>query len=126
MNLPNNINESIEEFQKNDIENDLDYKMLLQQKQQLEKLKSDKLEVYNRLEQLYKDLQHSQNYNELLRFIEKNGTKLQDTLTLEGQQNRSQSKLLDVEIEWEKYGVNLAEYILEDEELLALYHSGLL
>ncbi|EDO18754.1 hypothetical protein Kpol_1028p27 [Vanderwaltozyma polyspora DSM 70294] len=124
---PDGISDSIKKFQERDITENEDYLVLLQQRDILEKKLLDRRFLAKQLQLLYHQLDKTHNYQEFVDVLMNNRELLRNIFTLEGHLKRSKYSVnLDVEIDWQKFGLDIMEYITNDDKLLALYNDGLL
>lgn len=127
MSIPEAMNDSVREFQGQGMENNDDYLVLLQQKNVLEKKLLERQFFTKQLQLLYLQLDKTRNYQEFEDVLMNSRQLLIDIFTLEGQTKRSYGLTTsDVNIDWCKFGLDIYEYVTNDDELLSLYNDGLL
>lgn len=127
MSIPEAMNDSVREFQGQGMENNDDYLVLLQQKNVLEKKLLERQFFTKQLQLLYLQLDKTRNYQEFEDVLMNSRQLLIDIFTLEGQTKRSYGLITsDINIDWCKFGLDIYEYVTNDDELLSLYNDGLL
>lgn len=122
---PDSVRESVEEFQKRSLCEDVDYSMLSHQKDFLDNKLLQKKYFNKQLLLLYSQLERTRNYQEFVDVLMNNRSLLREIFTLEGQSFTS--SLVEPELDLSfKFGIDVQEYINDDDELLALYGDDLL
>lgn len=116
----------VKEFQENELNENEDVRLLTQQKKYLERKLTEKQEFEAHLQQLYDQIDSTKNYQELVDGLANCRELLEQIFTKEGQAKRHPVETDQLEIDWSKYGVDLAAYVAEHEELLKSYHDGML
>lgn len=119
---------TVNEFQEQDLGENIDYKVLKQQEGHLSKL-IDRQDTFTRkLQLLYEKLDAVKNYEEFTDLLINNTSLLREIFSLENSQ-RKQHPLnqLAPSIDWSKYGLhNISDYIIENDDLVSLQNDRLL
>lgn len=122
------VYDSVKEFQDLDLDSDsnsnVDYLTLLQQKSYLENRLLRKKYYTKRLQLLYSQIDKTRNYQEFVDLLMNSRDLLREIFTMEGQDKNAVN--MDLDIDWSKFGLDISEYIANDDQLLALYNDGLL
>ncbi|CAB4254779.1 similar to Saccharomyces cerevisiae YCR082W AHC2 Component of the ADA histone acetyltransferase complex [Maudiozyma barnettii] len=118
--------EYVREFQGKAVEENEDLRALLQQKKYLERKLIEKQEFETKLQQLYDQVDGTKNYQELLNGLSNCRILLSEIFTREGQAKRHPVQSDQIELDWSKYGLDLAAYVTEHEQLLKSYEQGML
>ncbi|SMN20657.1 similar to Saccharomyces cerevisiae YCR082W AHC2 Component of the ADA histone acetyltransferase complex [Maudiozyma saulgeensis] len=116
----------VQEFQGKDLEENEDLRALLQQKKYLERKLVEKQEFETKLQQLYDQIDRTKNYQELVDGLTNCRALLSEIFTREGQAKRNPLQAGQIELDWSKYGLDLAAYVAEHEQLLKSYEQGML
>lgn len=127
MTTPEDTDKTVKDLQEKDIGENVDYQLLKQQETHLNNVLNRQENVTSKLRLLYEKLEGVRNHQEFTDMLANNKTLLREIFTLEGAQ-RNQSTLNHVapNIDWSKYGVDIEDYIAQDDELLSLQDDGLL
>lgn len=124
---PKVIHDFLKEFQNEAIDADLDYCTLKHQKTYLESKLLQKKYLTKRLQLIYSQIDKTRNYQEFVDVLMNSKSLLREIFTLEGQNERLKTvNGSEPEIDWSKYGLDVSQYIANDDHLLALYNDGLL
>lgn len=124
---PKVIHDSLKEFQDEAIDADLDYCTLTHQKTYLESKLLQKKYLTKRLQLIYSQIDKTRNYQEFVDVLMNSKSLLREIFTLEGQNERLKTvNGSEPEIYWSKFGLDVSQYIANDDHLLALYNDGLL
>lgn len=124
---PKVIHDSLKEFQDEAINANLDYCMLTHQKTYLENKLLQRKYLNKRLQLIYSQIDKTRNYQEFVDVLMNSKSLLREIFTLEGQNERLKTMNdSEPEIDWSKYGLDVSQYIANDDHLLALYNDGLL
>lgn len=122
---PSSVHDSVQEFQEQDVGEDVDYSVLAHQKIFLENKLLRKKYFNKQLQLLYSQLERTRNYQEFVDVLMNNRSLLREIFTLEGETERN--PLVEPDVDFcSKFGFNIQEYINNDDQLLSLYSSGLL
>lgn len=116
----------VKKFQDKDLSENEDIKLLAQQKKYLERKLAEKQEFEAHLQQLYDQIDNTKDYQELVDGLTNCRELLEQIFTKEGQARRHPVEADQIEIDWSKYGMDLAAYVAEHEGLLKSYHDGML
>lgn len=119
--------DEIKKLQENDLNENIDYRVMQQQETQLNNISNRQNELIDKLQLLYGKLDAVKNHEEFTDLLANNSSLLREIFTMESCQ-RSESALNHraPNIDWSKYGLDIEDYIADDEELLALRNRGLL
>lgn len=124
---PEVIHDAVKTFQKNAITDDNDFMLLEQYKIHLEKKLLEHKHFSKQLRLLYNQIDKSKNYQEFTDVLMNCKSLLREIFTQEGQQKRtSRFNKFSPEVDFDKYGINIEEYISKNDKLLALQNAGLL
>lgn len=111
-------------FQKQELSQNEDYSTLAQHKSHLEARLLRQQYLGKRLQLLYAQIDKTRNYQEFVDVLMNSRSLLREIFTVEAQSKRASGT--EPEIDWSKFGVDLQEYVANDDELLTLYNNGLL
>lgn len=121
---PQAIQECVREFQEQELASNVDHSVLQQQKGHLEGRLLRERYLTKRLQLLYSQIDKTRNYQEFVDLLMNSRSLLREIFTVEGLSRRARQT--DPEVDWSKFGVDIAEYVAGNDELLALYNDGLL
>ncbi|CCC70061.1 hypothetical protein NCAS_0D04800 [Naumovozyma castellii] len=118
--------DSMTEFQAKPVEENIDYAALMHHKLHLERKLEQQRHFTQQLHLLYAELGKSHNYDEFINVLTENRPLLREIFTLEGSKMRNRTLKQKVDVDWSKYGLDISEYICDNEELWGLFEDGLL
>ncbi|QLL31115.1 hypothetical protein HG536_0A09320 [Torulaspora globosa] len=121
---PQAIQNCVRKFQEQELESNVDHSVLQQQKSQLEGKLLRERYLTKRLQLLYSQIDKTRNYQEFVDLLMNSRSLLREIFTVEGLGRRARHA--DPEVDWSKFGVDIADYVARNDELLALYNDGLL
>ncbi|KAL3231600.1 ADA histone acetyltransferase complex component 2 [Nakaseomyces bracarensis] len=123
---PENVYNDITTFQEANIEENNDHMLLSQSKKCLERKLVEQQYLCKQMQLMYTLLDKTRNFQEFTDVLMNSRNLLREIFTLEGHMKRSAHLSSVPRIDWEKYGIDITEYIAADDELLALYSDGYL
>ncbi|CCK72059.1 Ahc2p KNAG_0I02740 [Huiozyma naganishii CBS 8797] len=120
--------DSVREFQETAVERCAEHELLRQQRTHLERLLYRKKYLCKELQLLYLQIDKTRNYQEFLDVLTHSRPLLREIFTMESQQRAVQAgNLRAPDIDWvDKFGINLEDYVVDNDRLLSLYNEGLL
>lgn len=113
-----NERERAENLQKQPLEQNEDWQRLKQQRAYLERKLQERRALEEQLRELYSRLDTCEGPEELREQLQQCRELLRQVFTSQGQVKRSplQSRLL--ELDWERYGIDVSEYVASSDSLL--------
>lgn len=127
MTTPEDAVNAVHDLQEHDLEENKDYRILKQQEKHLNNLLSRQDDMTSDLQLLYEKLDAVKNHQEFTDLLANNTSLLREIFTRENaQRNRSRLNQVAPTIDWSKYGLNIDDYISENDELASLQNDGLL
>lgn len=121
---PDTVRDTVSEFQKSPVEDDVEFGTLQLEKQRLESLLLRKKYLVKRLQLLYQQLDKTRNYQEFVDVLMNSKALLREVFTLEDQTRRTY--LGEVEVDWSRFCIDGNEYIGQNDQLIALQNAGFL
>ncbi|CAR28243.1 hypothetical protein ZYGR_0N07360 [Zygosaccharomyces rouxii] len=121
---PDTVRDTVSEFQRTPIKDDVEFGTLQLEKQRLESLLLRKKYLLKRLQLLYQHLDKTRNYQEFVDVLMNSKTLLREVFTLESQTRKMH--LGEVEMDWSRFCIDSNEYINQNDELIALQNAGFL
>ncbi|CCD26587.1 Ahc2p NDAI_0I00180 [Naumovozyma dairenensis CBS 421] len=120
------VREQTIRFQQDPLASNEDYSILKHHREHLNRKLEQQQHFTKKLLLLYSKITESNDFEEFIDTLKTNEPLLKEIFTLEGYKKRSRSISNSMEIDWFKYGLDITEYIANNDELLSLYNNGLL